>query len=106
MVVMEFCPKIPLKFKIKDKEIKPFSLIPSSLLAIISAIVLEFAVVRPAIGIETLTIEKASKFTSDTAFPIPWFVEHPANTYWPEHTVIGADGTEVLLAAKPFDCSE
>ena len=68
---MEFLPKIPLKI---------FKVIPSSLLAIISAIVLEFAVVRN-MGARTATIRDVSEFTLDTAFPIPFFISTDAVSY-------------------------
>lgn len=71
MAVMEFLPKIPLKI---------FKVIPSSLLAIISAIVLEFAVVR-SMGARTATIRDVSEFTLDTAFPIPFFISTDAVSY-------------------------
>lgn len=73
MAVMEFLPKIPLKI---------FKVIPSSLLAIISAIVLEFAVVRN-MGARTATIRDVSEFTLDTAFPIPFFISTDAVSHLP-----------------------
>jgi hypothetical protein len=54
--------------------------IPSSLLAIVSAIVLEFAVVRN-VGSRTATIRDVSEFTLDTAFPIPFFISTEAVTW-------------------------
>jgi len=71
MAVMEFLPKVPLKV---------FKVIPSSLLAIITAIVLEFAVARP-IGHRTDVIGDVSEFTSDTSFPVPFFVKTNAADY-------------------------
>lgn len=71
MIVMEFLPKIPLKI---------FKVVPSSLLAIISAIVIEFAIVRSS-GSRTSTIRDVSEFTLDTAFPIPFFVSTDAVSY-------------------------
>jgi len=71
MLTMEFLPKVPLQI---------FKVIPSSLMAILVAILLEFAVVRNC-GSRTDTIGDVSKFTSETAFPIPFFVDHPATGY-------------------------
>jgi len=71
MLLMEFLPKLPLKV---------FKVIPSSLVAIISAITIEFAIVRP-IGHRTDVIRDVSEFTSDTAFPIPFFVSTDAVSY-------------------------
>merc|ERR1719215_2132192 len=65
MGIMEFAPKIPLKV---------FKVIPSSLLAILSAVTLEFALVRP-VGHRTDVIRDVSEFTPATAFPIPFFVK-------------------------------
>mmetsp|Transcript_40213 Transcript_40213/g.65017 ORF Transcript_40213/g.65017 Transcript_40213/m.65017 type:complete len:652 (+) Transcript_40213:117-2072(+) len=64
MVTMEFLPKIPLKI---------FKVIPSSLIAILVAVLIEFAAVRP-LGSKTDTIGDVSKFTSETAFPVPFFL--------------------------------
>eukprot|EP00913_Durusdinium_trenchii_P021460 g20168.t1 len=69
MGVMELVPKLPFKI---------FKVIPSSLLAIISAIVIEFALVRNT-GSRTATIRDVSEFTLDTAFPIPFFVSTEAS---------------------------
>eukprot|EP00449_Zooxanthella_nutricula_P013658 CAMPEP_0198522994 /NCGR_PEP_ID=MMETSP1462-20131121/21862_1 /TAXON_ID=1333877 /ORGANISM="Brandtodinium nutriculum, Strain RCC3387" /LENGTH=604 /DNA_ID=CAMNT_0044252671 /DNA_START=27 /DNA_END=1841 /DNA_ORIENTATION=+ len=64
MLVMEFLPKIPLKlFR---------EMIPSSLVAIVIAIVIEFGIVRN-VGSRTNVIRDVSEFTSDTAFPVPFF---------------------------------
>ncbi|CAJ1367963.1 unnamed protein product, partial [Effrenium voratum] len=71
MLTMEFLPKVPLQI---------FKVIPSSLMAILVAILLEFAVVRPC-GWRTDTIGDVSEFTSETAFPIPFFVDHPSTGY-------------------------
>jgi len=69
MLVMEFLPKIPLKI---------FKLIPSSLVAILMAVLIEFAIVRPT-GSRTDTIRDVSEFTSETALPIPFFRGHPCH---------------------------
>mmetsp|Transcript_54789 Transcript_54789/g.127888 ORF Transcript_54789/g.127888 Transcript_54789/m.127888 type:complete len:641 (+) Transcript_54789:45-1967(+) len=71
MATMEFLPKVPLQL---------FKVIPSSLMAILVAILIEFAIVRP-LGWRTDTIGDVSEFTSETAFPIPFFVEHPSTGY-------------------------
>eukprot|EP00434_Breviolum_minutum_P026311 symbB.v1.2.023254.t1/scaffold2112.1/size106475/4 len=71
MLTMEFLPKVPLQI---------FKVIPSSLMAILVAILLEFAVVRNC-GSRTDTIGDVSEFTAETAFPIPFFVEHPSTGY-------------------------
>jgi len=65
MLTMEFLPKLPLKI---------FKLIPSSLVAIIVAIVMEFAIVRPG-GWRTDTIGDVSEFTAETRFPKPFFLD-------------------------------
>jgi SulP family sulfate permease len=66
MITMEFLPKVPFKI---------FQVIPSSLMAIILAITIEFAIVRPS-GARTDTIGDVSKFTSDDALPVPFFIGH------------------------------
>ncbi|CAE6956763.1 ybaR [Symbiodinium natans] len=71
MATMEFLPKVPLQL---------FKVIPSSLMAILVAILIEFAIVRPC-GWRTDTIGDVSEFTSETAFPIPFFVQHPSTGY-------------------------
>jgi len=71
MLTMEFLPKVPLKI---------FKVVPSSLMAIIFAILIEFAIVRP-MGHRTDVIRDVSEFTSDTAFPIPFFVSTDAVSY-------------------------
>jgi len=71
MLIMEFMPKIPLKI---------FKIVPSSLIAIIVAVVIEFAIVRNT-GSRTNTIRDTSEFTMDTAFPIPFFVKTDAFNY-------------------------
>jgi len=106
MAVMEFFPKIPLSVKVNGKVVKPLTFIPSSLLAVVSAVVIEWCIARPLFDVETLTIEKASKFTADTAFPVPWFLEHPANLRWPEYTDELDNGTMVTIPESAFDCNE
>lgn len=76
MAVMEFLPKLPLRFK--GREV--FKVIPSSLMAIITAIFIEFVIVRPS-GFRTDTIRDVSEFTHETAFPIPFFVKTDAVSY-------------------------
>lgn len=71
MATMEFLPKVPLQI---------FKIIPSSLMAILVSILIEFAIVRP-LGWRTDTIGDVSEFTSETAFPIPFFVNHPSTGY-------------------------
>jgi len=71
MVVMEFLPKAPLKI---------FKVVPSSLVAIILAIFLEFAVVRNT-GSRTETIGDVSEFTLETAFPVPFFIKTDYASY-------------------------
>lgn len=84
MITMEFLPKIPLKI---------LKVIPSSLVAIIVAITMEFAIVRPT-GSRTDTIRDVSEFTSDTAFPIPFFVDHRSTDY--DLNVITKDSDAIL----------
>jgi len=63
MGLMEFLPKLPLR---------AFKVIPSSLMAIVSAVIIEFAIVRPA-GFKTAVIGDVSEFTLETAVPWPFF---------------------------------
>jgi len=93
MAVMEFLPKIPLKI---------FKVIPSSLLAIISAIVLEFAVVRN-MGARTATIRDVSEFTLDTAFPIPFFISTDAVSY-NLSSILTGDGISKIVIQGIFLC--
>ncbi|CAK9049640.1 unnamed protein product, partial [Durusdinium trenchii] len=79
MMTMEFLPKVPLQI---------FKVIPSSLMAILMAILLEFAVVRNC-GSRTATIGDVSEFTRETAFPIPFFVNSPATGY-DLHKIVGS----------------
>jgi SulP family sulfate permease len=82
MLTMEFLPKLGLKIG----KFEPFKVIPSSLMAIISSIVIQYAIVKPT-GSYTDTIGDVSKFTSDTAFPIPFFVDHPGYKYdWSKYS--------------------
>jgi len=66
MFTMEFLPKIPFKI---------FKLIPSSLIAIIVSIVMEFAIIRP-VGSRTDTIRDVSEFDDSTRFPQPFFLDY------------------------------
>jgi len=62
MLIMEFVPKVPFKVA---------KLLPSSLLAIISSIVIEFCIVRP-IGARTDVIGDVQEFT--LTYPYPFFL--------------------------------
>merc|ERR1719191_354779 len=87
MLVMEFLPKIPLKL---------FKVIPSSLIAIFSAIFIQYVLVRP-LGSNTDTIGDVSEFTSDTRFPIPFFVDHVSTDYDLKKIIApGAAGTIIV----------
>merc|ERR1719336_1594724 len=87
---MEFMQKIPLKI---------FQVIPSSLLAIIFAIVIEFAIVRP-MGDKTQTIRDVSEFTSDTAFPIPFFIDHKSTDY--DFSNLGSSESIIKICVQGF----
>jgi len=65
MLIMEFFPKIPTKLT---------DIIPSSLVGIIAAIVIEFAIVRPT-GSRTDTIGDINEFSAKTAIPSPFFIK-------------------------------
>jgi len=67
MLIMEFFPKIPLKVA---------RLLPSSLLAIISSVVLEFCIVRP-VGGRTDVIGDVQEFT--LTYPYPFFLNPDYN---------------------------
>jgi len=67
MLIMEFLPKIPLKVA---------KLLPSSLLAIISSVFIEFAIVRP-IGGRTDVIGDVQEFT--LTYPYPFFLNPDYN---------------------------
>ncbi|CAE7633648.1 APX8 [Symbiodinium sp. CCMP2456] len=90
MIVMEFLPKIPLKI---------FKVVPSSLLAIISAIVIEFAIVRSS-GSRTATIRDVSEFTLDTAFPIPFFISTDAVSYDLTPILTGDGISKIVIQAS------
>lgn len=62
MLIMEFLPKIPFKAA---------KLLPSSLLAIVSSVIIEFAIVRPA-GAKTDVIGDVQEFT--LTYPYPFFL--------------------------------
>jgi SulP family sulfate permease len=81
MLIMEFLPKIPLKL---------FKIIPSSLMGIIAAIAIEFAIVRPT-GSRTAVVGDVSEFSLDTAFPVPFFINTDG-----QHYDMGSLGTKDL----------
>eukprot|EP00438_Fugacium_kawagutii_P012211 Skav207869 [mRNA] locus=scaffold1988:154395:156320:+ [translate_table: standard] len=93
MIIMECLPKLPFKI---------FKVIPSSLLAIISAIVLEFAVIRN-MGSRTATIRDVSEFTLDTAFPIPFFVSTEAVSY-NLSSILTGEGISKIVVQGIFLC--
>jgi len=66
MLIMEFLPKVPHKF---------FKVVPGSLISLATCMFIEFVVVRNA-GYRTRTIGEVNEFTMDTAFPIPFFLDH------------------------------
>ena len=87
MLIMEFVPKIP-KPSEPGKKLLPLKLLsyfsivllelPSSMLSIIFAITIEFALVRP-LGFRTDTIGDKEKFVARDALPIPFFVDDQYN---------------------------
>lgn len=87
MFIMEFLPKIPLKM---------FKVVPSSLLAIVSAILIEFVVVRN-LGSRTNTIRDVSEFTMDTAFPTPFFLKTNAVNYDLDPIVTGEGLKKIVV---------
>lgn len=96
MMAMEFLPKLG-----KYKFGYIFKVVPSSLLAIVVACFIEFAIIRPAALVTsefdplkpclqkldsntcvgTMTIKDASEFTAETAFPVPFFVPYGSVNY-------------------------
>jgi SulP family sulfate permease len=91
MATMEFLPKLPYKI---------FKKVPSSFLAIVVAVMLEFVLIRPAqlvtrpfdpehpcidrmgdLCLGTNTIRDVSEFTEDTRFPIPFFMPYKSIVY-------------------------
>ena len=85
MAVMELLPKIPTPkasdIRTKPAVVRPFAwlwltllAIPSSLLAIVAAIVIEFCLVRP-MGYHTNTIGDLEGLTAEDALPRPFFVD-------------------------------
>lgn len=86
MTVMEFLPKLPFRL---------FKVVPSSLLAILAAVVIEFGIARP-LGHRTNTIGDVSEFTSETAFPAPFFLKTPAAQY-DLRPIITAEGIQKIL---------
>ena len=89
MIVMEFVPKIPHKAA---------KFVPSPLLAILVAVLIEFAIVRQA-GSRTDTIGDVAPFSKDTAFPIPFFID---NSRYPAPEGSGM-GNMTVLGPKKFD---
>jgi SulP family sulfate permease len=87
MLTMEFFPKIPLRI---------FQIVPSSLLGIIFAIVIEFAIVRPT-GSKTNTIRDVSEFSADTALPSVWFTNFTLDTIWTSNGINTIVNQGVLL---------
>lgn len=65
MVTMEYVPKIPCAYA---------RLVPSSLISIGCAIVIEFGLGRP-LGFRTDTIGDVAQFTSDSVFPMPFMLD-------------------------------
>jgi len=88
MSVMEFLPQVPLKL---------FKVVPSSLMAIISAVILEFLVVRVIAGSRTNTIKDLSEFTPDTAFPIPFFIKTKAVSYELDNILEGDGIMKIII---------
>eukprot|EP00928_Gymnodinium_smaydae_P023110 TRINITY_DN19194_c0_g2_i1.p1 TRINITY_DN19194_c0_g2~~TRINITY_DN19194_c0_g2_i1.p1 ORF type:complete len:637 (-),score=98.71 TRINITY_DN19194_c0_g2_i1:257-2116(-) len=95
MLTMEYMPKVPLKIG----KIKVFEVIPSSLLAIISSIVIQYGIVIPSGGY-TDTIGDVSEFTSETALPIPFFVDHVSTNY--NLSLITAEGATQKILLQGF----
>lgn len=87
MLTMEFLPKVPLQV---------FKVIPSSLMAILVAVLLEFALVRQ-LGGRTDTIRDVSEFTSQTAFPVPFFVDHASTGYDLEKLLTWSSAQGILV---------
>ena len=82
MFIMEFLPKVPKPTKIMEKPaaLRPFLCVialllelPSSLISIITAILIELLI--ESYGFVTPTIGSVNKFTQADAFPRPFFVE-------------------------------
>jgi SulP family sulfate permease len=74
MITMEYLPKVPSKL---------LKQIPSSLCAVIIAIVIEFAILRAGMGVETKTIGDVSPFSRDTALPkLFWLYPTPEESSW------------------------
>lgn len=85
MAVMEMLPKVPpptrVSIRAKPAAVRPFAwawlvllTIPSSLLAIVAAIALEFCLVRP-LGHHTNTIGDLEGLTAADALPRPFFLD-------------------------------
>ena len=82
MAIMEYFPKLPMPARPVGRGnvvlyawyvLIGFSKLPSSFLSIVSALVLEFLVVRP-LGYRTDTIGDIEEFTSKDALPMPFFL--------------------------------
>jgi SulP family sulfate permease len=65
MLIMEYFPKLPFAVA---------KILPSSLLAVVSALIIEWAIVRNT-GSSTKTIGDVSPFDASTALPIPFFLD-------------------------------
>merc|ERR1719310_1125429 len=87
MAIMEFVPKIPKPKWVKDapmplKIAKGIGIalleLPSSLLSIIFACVMEFFVIRP-LGYRTDTIGEKERFLPRDALPRPFFIDTVEN---------------------------
>lgn len=91
MVVMEFVPRIPHRAA---------KLVPSSLLAILVAILVEFTIVRAVAGNRTDTIGDVAPFSSETRFPVPFFLDNSRYKPLPGSE---ADGNTTLLGPKKFN---
>merc|ERR1719171_2001395 len=88
MITMEYLPKVPSKI---------LKQIPSSLSAVIIAIVIEFAILRAGMGVETKTIGDVSPFSRDTALPkLFWLYPTPEESSWAGARIVMWQG--LLLA--------
>ena len=66
MLIMEFIPRLPWRYA---------KVVPSSLVSIVVAIIIEFAIIRQT-GQRTNTIGDIAPFDSETAFPLPFFADN------------------------------
>eukprot|EP00929_Paragymnodinium_shiwhaense_P111605 TRINITY_DN7990_c0_g3_i1.p1 TRINITY_DN7990_c0_g3~~TRINITY_DN7990_c0_g3_i1.p1 ORF type:complete len:618 (+),score=164.36 TRINITY_DN7990_c0_g3_i1:80-1933(+) len=92
MLVMEYFPKVPFRI---------FQIIPSSLLSIIAAVVIEFCIVRPS-GSRTDTIGDVSEFSSETAYPWPFFIEHPGGATDYDLSILNKSQNMVKILVQGF----